>query len=308
MEAEYQDDVRLEIDNLGTAFVDLLTARASLDASRAGLADLDATLRQIREEARPGAISPLSVDRAEIYRDRTVIELERAADDLPPASADARGVAGDPPRAGRADRGPGDAPRPHQPPLSLEELITIALTCRPDLVAYRFECQQARSTVDLTRAERLPDAFLFYTPYGFKNHAWENKPSSTSWGIGGLFSVPLFDRNQGNIRRARHDLLRTRIEQEGLQRQIVSEVHRAYLAYQNTRAAVRRIEQSTLPRAQRLQRHLQQARETDAPTLSEIMDTRRDVSEIVRLYIETLADHRRNMLRLNTAVGRRIVP
>src|SRR3954463_11323184 len=89
---------------------------------------------------------------------------------------------------------------------------------------------------------RFPDVFLLDTPYGFRNNAPVGEKSATSWGIGALVSLPVVNRNQGNIHRAEHTVLQTQIELSGLERQVLSEVERAYLEYSSTRTAAQRLE------------------------------------------------------------------
>ena len=53
-EAEYQDDVRLKIDELGQVFVDALSARVAVRAAGAGLEELDGLILRVGGERRGG--------------------------------------------------------------------------------------------------------------------------------------------------------------------------------------------------------------------------------------------------------------
>ena len=85
------------------------------------------------------------------------------------------------------------------PPPSVDDLAKLAVCNRPDVVAYRRGVKRAMADVQLARRERFEDVFLFYTPYAFQNYAYQGLQSATSWSVGGLVSIPLFNRNQGNI-------------------------------------------------------------------------------------------------------------
>ena len=158
----------------------------------------------------------------------------------------------------------------------------------------------------LQRAERFPDVFVLYTPYGFRNNAPVDEKSATSWSIGALVSIPILNRNQGNIRRAQHN--------------VDPDANRAYPAWKSRcfRRSIGPIFQSPQPTppSQRLERGI--LPQGPAPSRSEIRPVRpkgrktssltfnaqRDYNEVVRQYRDTLIRHRRSMLKLNTAVGR----
>ncbi len=95
---------------------------------------------------------------------------------------------------------------------------------------------------------------------------------------------------------------------QALEDKVVYEVRQAERQYTVTRAAIARIERSLLPRAR--QEHdrvsiLYHARKADELAF---LTAERDYDQVVRQYRDLLVRHRRAMLRLNTAVGTRILP
>jgi len=123
-----------------------------------------------------------------------------------------------------------------------------------------------------------------------------------------MVSVPIFNRNQGNIRRAEHNVMQTQIELSGLERQVLSDVERAYLEYDSTHAAVQRLQNGILPRARRLRDQKYTLYTQGQENIVTYLNAQRDYNEVVRQYRDTLIRHRRSMLRLNTAVGQRVLP
>ncbi len=125
---------------------------------------------------------------------------------------------------------------------ALEELLQAALVARPDLNAYRLGVQRAQAEVQLARAERWADVFVLYTPWQYQDNSPIGAQSATSWSLGALVTLPVFNRNQGNISRAQTTVAQTILELEGRERQIAADVQRAYLEYVTThggRAALR---------------------------------------------------------------------
>jgi cobalt-zinc-cadmium efflux system outer membrane protein len=123
-----------------------------------------------------------------------------------------------------------------------------------------------------------------------------------------MVSVPIFNRNQGNIRRAEHNVVQTQIELTGLEKQVLLDVERAYLEYASSCAAVERLQRGILPRARRLRDQRFALYTQGQENFVIYLSANRDYNEVVRQYRDSLIRHRRSMLRLNTAVGQRILP
>jgi cobalt-zinc-cadmium efflux system outer membrane protein len=194
------------------------------------------------------------------------------------------------------------------PPPPIEELTAASLANRPDLVAFRLGVGRAVADVQLAEANRIPDVFVLYQPLTYQDNSPFQQPSSRSWALGATVAVPLFDRNQGNIRRARVNVDQTRLELRALERKAVTAVEDAAGEYTLTRLALERIERDMLPPLQMaLERNLQLYRQGQADVFA-YAGAQRDYNDVARQYREMLVRHRRSMLDLNTAVGERILP
>ncbi len=308
IEAQYQDAVRLEIDNLYSAFVDLLDTRETARYARASVKGLRQLVKTTEEQYRKGQEPQSEVESAAIQLETAEVAFEQAETALRLAKRSLATLIHLAPQ--EADplevRGTIRDTVPSPPPI--DDLIRLAVCIRPDILAYRLGVHRAEAAIRLERAERFPDVFVLYTPYGFTNYAPQGDKSATSWGIGAMVSLPLFNLNQGNIARAQGNLSQTQIELAGLERQVVTEVERAGLEYGSTKSAVERIERSILPRAKRL-RDLRYRLYTEGQeNIITYLSAQRDYNEAIRQYRDTLIRHRRSMLRLNTAVGQRILP
>lgn len=308
LEAQYADAVRLAIDQLGMAFVDAIEAREILRYKQANVERLGRMVEVARQLLTRSTQARPDLDRMAILRDTAEIELDVARSNLtqtlralavllqiPEAEADSLAI-----RGTIRDLVP--------PPPPVDDLVRLAVCNRPDVVAYRRGVQRASADVRLAQRERFEDVFLFYTPYGFQNNAYLGLQSTTSWSLGGLVSIPLFNRNQGNIARAKEGVVQARIELSGVERQAASEVRRAALDYETTGRAVRRFEADILARARRQRDETHRLFTEGERTVSDDFNADRDYNDTVRQYYDSLIRHRRSMIRLNTAVGQRILP
>ena len=307
VEAVYQNAVRLQIGELYTAYVDVLAARETALWARAAQDHMRETLAAVRAGNARG-VSELDIDQMELQLDGVELLLLdadgtlRAANrrlaallNLPPQGADQLQVAGT-----LRDRAP--------PPPPLAELIDLAMQSRPDLAAFRMGTTRAAADVELARRNRFSDVYVIYQPFTLQNNSPYNSPSSTSWTLGATVSVPVWDRNQGVIRRAQTNVEQTRLETRAQERVALSDVEDAYNEYVTTRKSVERMEQHVLPHARKvLDDNLKVYRQGQAPFLS-YLAAQRAYGDMVRQYRDMLVRHRRSMLDLNTAVGQRVLP
>jgi cobalt-zinc-cadmium efflux system outer membrane protein len=139
------------------------------------------------------------------------------------------------------------------------------------------------------------------------NFAPEHQQGATSWSAGFLVSLPLLNRNQGNIARARGDITQSQVELSGLEQQVVAEVRATWLDYSTTQAVARRLERETLPRARHLLQDMTTQFEQSEQSRVSLENARRDYNEVIRQYRDALIRNRRSALRLNTAVASRVL-
>jgi len=308
LEAQYQDAVRMEIDNLYGAYIDALTARTGVRFAREGLKGLSEVVELTKKLAEKGVQSKTDVDRVLIQQANAEIALRSAETTYLQAKQNLAVMLNIPAeQVGSLElrgtlRDSGSAF-----PVS-EELVQAAIVARPDLAAYRLGVQRAQAEVTLAKKERFSDAFVLYTPYGFRNNQPTGGQNATSYGLSGMVSVPVFNRNQGNIRRAEVNVAQTQIELNGLQRRIVGEVHKALQDVATTQAALKRFDEQILPSSRRIKDAALSLYMRGQESSVAYLSAQRDYNEMLNQYLELLARNRRNLLRLNTAVGQRIIP
>jgi cobalt-zinc-cadmium efflux system outer membrane protein len=306
IEAQYQDAVRLQIDNLYTAWVDALAARETLRYLRYSEEALGGLVAATRALLDQGAATPADVNRVEVLLDSTNIALVETEETLIDAKRTLATVLYLPPDAATTLEVTGVLRAPDPPIPPVEELIGMALAVRPDLAAYRIGIQRAGANERLQRANRFEDVFLFYQPYTYQQNSTIG--TGNSWAIGATIPLPIYNRNQGNIQRARHTVVQTKIQLADLERRVITEVQRAERAYAVSLSSVRRLEQDVLPKARKnLEASLDLYKAGEEGQLA-YLEAQRNFNEISRQYRDTLVRHRRVMLQLNTAVGRRLLP
>jgi cobalt-zinc-cadmium efflux system outer membrane protein len=308
LEAQYQDAVRLQIDNLYTAYVDLLAAREAVRYAREGVRGLDQVVAELRDQRAHGLASRGEVNQVRIQRESAAIGLSDAEE----AYLKAKRALG--PLLGLAAAEaealePRGTIRDLAPPAPPEDVLArTALAERPDLVAYRLGVSRAEADVGLARAERFQDVYVLYQPYTFQNNTPYGNKSATSWALGVTVPLPISNRNQGNIRRAQLNVSQTRTEMAALELRVRTEVRQAEREYVVTRESVEKVERDLLPSAHQVVDEALSDYHLGEGPLLDYLNARRDFNDIVRQFRDTAIRHRRAMLALNTAIGRRLLP
>lgn len=308
LEAQYQDAVRQEIGNLYTAYIDVLAARETVRYAQASVAGLNKLLEVTKAQKAGTLRTQAEVNHIQIQRDAATLGLSEAEAVLAATKRTLAAKLNLPPHAAGSLDLRGAVTDQAPPPPELDELIGLALATRPDLAAFRLGVGRALAEVNLAQANRFSDVFLLYQPFTYQDNGPFSTPSSRSWALGASMAVPMFDRNQGNIARARINVEQTRLELRALERTIITELENALEEYKVTRAAVERIERSLLPAARQvLDTSLRLYHQGEAD-VELYLTAQRDHNELVRQYRDTLVRHRRSMLHLNTTTGQRILP
>jgi cobalt-zinc-cadmium efflux system outer membrane protein len=309
LEAQYQDAVRMQIANLHTAYVDVLAARETVryaETSVKGLTriqEITQTLQQKGENK-----TRADVDRVLIQVQGAEIGVLDAREQYSRAKRTLATLLNYPPDQVDNFEIRGTIRDEVPPPPPVDELIKIALQFRPDLNSYRLGVERARADVNLARRNAYQDAYLLVQPYTLQDNSPVGLKSATSYAVGLTLPVPVYNRNQGNIQRARLNITQTQIETLNLERQIINEVRAAESEYRVSRLAVERVESQLLPTARDLRDSLEQLFKGGEENLVVLLNGQREYNDAVKAFRDTAVRHRRSMLGVNTAIGQRILP
>jgi len=309
IEAQFQDVTRRQIDNVYRAFVNLQAARIDMLMARATVHRQERLLATLERSARPGdAAAADAIDHLALVLERSRSGLGDSVEAFADAQEGLGVLLGLPPHEtatlepqGRLRTDLGDPP-------PLEELTSIALQCRPDLHAARIGVSRAGAEIQLQRANRFDDVYLFYDPFTYQDNRPFGLSDATSWAIGVTCALPIYNRNQGNIARAESNVSQTKLELAALERRLVSEVRLAEREYRRSREALEQIERSILPRISAMLERKTEQFTTGRITADDYEGHLDDASEVAHSHREALVRHRRAVFDLNTAVGLRLLP
>ncbi len=309
IELQYQDAVRVQIGNLATAYVGVLSARETLRYAEAGLEGIDRVLTATRRLKNFGNRTSSDISLLEAQRGLSRVGVMEAQESLRRAKLTLGGYLNMTPDQAEAIeiRASLRDPIPEIPPG--EFLVSTALSCRPDVVLNRVGVDVAKEALKLQKANRFADAYVLYQPYTFQNLAYLNgDKSTTAWALGITVPLPVFNRNQGNIERAKINIEQTEVQLVAVERMVINEVRQAEQEYLQSKKYLDEFERETIPAARKALADTEKLFEAGEVDVTNYLSVQKQFNDLIQLYRDTAVRHRRSMFTLNTVVGSRILP
>lgn len=292
------DLVRQLIFELEQVYYQLVLAQEDVELARILLDNFKRIVELDRIRFEEGEISGGALRRVEIEQYgllevliRSEVQLENARDRL--IALLGSGTPGQPLEAV-------DSFDPTWRPDPTTKLEELALENREDLQAQRARLEQSGAEVDLQKARKIPDI----TPFaGYRRDFGESGAI-----LGVNLSLPLFDRNRGEIARARAEESRRQWRLRFLELDIVKEVRLALNELKGNQRRLERLESGYLEKAERARDISESAYRLGSSSLVEFLDAQQAYWETRRRYNRALYDFEISRARLELAVGKDLRP
>jgi outer membrane protein TolC len=285
---------------VGGAYLQVIAAKARLDASRVQLETAEALYRQALEQRSAGVIAQTDLNRAQIQALTERQRMVTLQNDLAKQKINLARLTGLPPN--ELYETTDLVPFSPAPPMGLVEALRYAMEHRSDLRAAEAQVRAGEKTLSAARAERIP-SFSIYADYGVIG-----KNPSQSHGtfiVVGTLSFPIWlgGRISGDIEQAKAALAQRRAELEDLRWQIEREVRNAFLDMQAAGSQV----EVALKNIQASLQNLDLSRQRLDAGVSdnvEVVQSQESVANAQLDYINSLFAHNLAKLSLARAIGR----
>jgi cobalt-zinc-cadmium efflux system outer membrane protein len=196
-----------------------------------------------------------------------------------------------------------------------ERMLEQALAQRPDVQAARVQERLAEAELSLARAQASPDLVLNgryahvqsrFDQYGFTQPGGplaplRDKDNVLTTGIS--ISLPVRNRNQGNIEAAVARERAARLRREAVERSARQEVLAAVTRYQAARKALDVFEQGVVQQSQENLRIVRGAYELGELRLLDVINEQRRLLETQRTHTDLLKDTNTAVVELERAAG-----
>ena len=254
-------------------FVTLLAAEQRIKLLEQAEADLERAERVVVGRQQGGVMSAYDQSRIELETQAVAARAAEARGELDDASGRMAGLLALPGWHPRANGSLADA-------LGPEASAAPSIERVPAVVVAEKAAESARSHIELARAERWPNPSLgagaAFTTSGYT--------LAGSFGI--AMDLPLFDRGQGAIARARAEAHGAMLERDVVRAEAQAENERAARALATHRRALESYERTVVARLPELTRMAEAAYASGRGTILDLLDTLRTINETRLVELE----------------------
>jgi cobalt-zinc-cadmium efflux system outer membrane protein len=309
LEAQYQEAVRQRIDDIYDAYVlGALAARQTLRYARQSAKALESLATTTEQLYRGKSVSLGDLNRVRIQVRRATLGQIDAEAAYRKARLDLGSLMNLTQKEIEALELRGSIRDTASPPPPIDTLQKIALDSRPDIAAYRLGVTRAEADVRLARANRFSDVFLLFQPYTYQDNSPYGLKSAVSYALGVTVPLPIYNRNQGGIQRAVLNVSQTQTQLADVERQALIDVEKAVQEYEVTRREVDALSKEVIPEASQVRDEAYKLYRSGERSVGDFISAQLEFNQVVKQFLDTAIRHRRSMLGINTAVGRRVLP
>jgi len=283
-----------------SAFVDVVLAKENVALARGSLQALDALVQVNLQRVRTGDLAQVELARSRLAALQFRNDVRQQQSKLTIAQNRLKTLVGR--TVVESLDVTGDLRR-HTAPVDLEVVRRNALRLRPDLEALRRD--QARSTADVRL--QIAQGKADYTIAGELHHQRQATPPLDNTGfLYGLYlsvPLPLFNRNQGEVERARQETRQIEARIRALEADVSNEVQAAYETYVASRDVVDTIEAQMLTPAREVRATTEYSYRRGEASFIEFLDAIRAFNETMQSYNEARAAYARSLYTLDSVSG-----
>lgn len=293
-----QDLMRRVVYTLISAFVDVQLAKQNLALARDNLHSLEGIVDVNLVRVRTGDLASVELTRSRVAALQYQTAVQQADLRLRQAKNQLLLL------MGRSDADPdfdvaGDIRRGDVALPRVTDLRQRALAERPDLLA--LSAAQARSQADLKLQIAQGKADFTVGTEVRRQQGIAGRGNM----MGVFFSAPLpvFNRNQGEIVRARQEMDQAQARLRALQASVNTEVTNALQQYETSRAMLAQIENSTLAQAREVRSVTEYSYRRGEASLVEFLDAQRAFNDAMQTYYDARASYARSLYLLESVTG-----
>lgn len=182
----------------------------------------------------------------------------------------------------------------------LDELFEVAKGLRPDLRALQQEQARSMAEVRLQIAQGKVD-YTVGTEYRRQQGL---AGTGNSLGVFFSTSLPVYNRNQGEIARAQQEQKQVDARLRQVQLSVENEVELAFLQVTNAKSLLERVEKTMLTKARDVRQITEFSYRRGEATLIEFLDAQRAYNDTIQTYNEARAEFARSLYLLDGATGK----
>ncbi len=288
-EAQLQDAVRNQIDNLYTVYVDAVAAALTVKFSERYVLGIRQLLTRNQQLFRGGIIREADVLAVRAKLELAELQVREANQAKVKANRALALMLNEPLEIAEALEVRDPIGQLRHSPMPREEMVRTALGIRPDLQAIKLGVRRSEADIQAARANAYPDVYVLYQPYTFQNNTYLGVPSAYSWTLGLTATIPLYNRNQGNITRAKINRDQTRVQATSTERTVVSDVLNAAQELEQSLISVQEFRNEIIPANKRMRDAARTLYEKGETSVLDYLEAQLAYNEVVKQYRDALS-------------------
>jgi cobalt-zinc-cadmium efflux system outer membrane protein len=298
VELQLLNTTRSLILDVESAFVDVQLAKLNLKLAQDNLQAFDNVVQINTDRVRAGDLSQVELSRSRLAALQFQNDVRQQDTKLRVARNRLSTLIGRGPNGESLDV----AGELRQDPQTLEyeAFRRQALEARPDLRAVRTD--QSRSVADLRL--QLANGKIDYTVSGEYHRQEGAEVRGNSYGVFFSAPLPIFNRNQGEIARARAQQQQLNTRVQAVENDIATELTNAYAQYSTAREIVETIERQMLAQAQEVRTTTEYSYRRGEASFVEFLDAVRAFNETMQSYNDARAEYARSLYALDAISGK----
>jgi cobalt-zinc-cadmium efflux system outer membrane protein len=302
--ADFADTLRVQLAQTIDAFYEILENEAYFKLSEKNLEEMQELEKLVEEMAKNKKVADTDVDRVKLAVHEAILERHDRELALDLSRAKLR------PFLGRTAADPDyelegslNVTAMVTPP-KLEEAIALAEAHRPDLISDLKDIEQAKALVQVERRKAKPQVGI-QPGWTFQNQRFVNGfPNGSMLDIGVFTTLPITDRNQGNIRKAQAHVGETQWTYHGDRADVLAQVEAALANYSDSVEHLTFFNtKETMDAAIELRKNMEKGYRAGDRKLIELLDAQKSYTDRLGHVIEFRSFYWRSLNKLNAAVG-----
>jgi cobalt-zinc-cadmium efflux system outer membrane protein len=304
--ADYADVVRQRLAAVVAGFYDVLEAQALLDLARQDRDSLKRVEGITAQRVKLGGVGNVELDRVRVSVLDSQREVRSRETALAAAKSKLRALVGRGEASSPIDANGNLAVPAPAKPLNAEEAVAVAEQNRPDIISLRRQIAKAGSALRVEQTKAAPSigptfalSRQFQQSIGFAD--------APSYDVSLVMSLPLFDRNQGNIAKAESALSQSNLNLRAQVLQLRAEVEQAANTFRAAYVNVTANDPEQLRVARDVRDKIEAAYKAGGRTLLEVLDAQRSYRDTYRTYIMGQSTYWHSLHQLNAAMGKQLL-
>jgi len=279
------------------AFIGLVAAEERVHLAQELVRLSEEVFQTVSRQVATGEVSPVEKERARVPLSQARIRLRRALETRESAHRTLSG------QWGRSDTTAFSEVEgtfgPARPVPALDS-VQSALDRNPALARQKDEIERAEAVLSLEKRDRFPVPSL---TVGWQRFGGRSGSDRTALKAGMALPLPLFDRNQGAVQRARYRLEKARRQREAARVRLDTTLATAYRSLVSAQNEAQTITEETIPAARSAFTSVRKGYRQGKFDYLEVLDAQRTLFDVRRQQIQALSRYYQARTRVERLIA-----